>query len=287
MFEKILIGVDGLQGGRDAIALAVRLAAPEAELTLAHIEAAPVGAVTRLDRTRSEGLLRQEREVAGIEAQLMAGFAMTVGGGLHEMAEDLGADLLVVGSSHRGRLGRVVLGDDCVGALNGASCAIGVASRGYAGTGGRFRTIGVGHDYSAESRHALDVARALAERYGARLKVFHVVSLPEVTEEKPVPADWPAEIDTLTERNAGRLRELGDVEPVVSYGGPGEELASGSGEVDLMVVGSRGFGPVERVFHGSVSHYLVQHARSPVLVLPRPQDAVDELTPAGEVAATG
>ena len=44
-----------------------------------------------------------------------------------------------------------------------------------------------------------------------------------------------------------------------------------------MIVGSRGYGPVLRLVHGSTSNYLLRHARSPLLVLPRtggPQGAV-------------
>lgn len=299
MFRNVLIGVDGRQGGRDAMALATRLAASGATLTLAHVETAPVGVVTRMDRTRSDQLLSREREAAGLDAQSLNAenlvcFALTVGGGLHELAEDHGADLLVVGSTHRGLVGRLALGDDCAGALNGAPCAVAVATRGLAGTGtpvadpaARFRSVGVGLDFSPESQHALAVARDIARRHGARLKVIHVVSLPEVSDERPLPADWPREIDELIERSTERLTALGGVDTAVSYGGPGEELAQFSGGVDLTVVGSRGFGPLERLFHGSVSHYLVQHARSPVLVLPRRLEAKPQSAPAGTAIAVG
>src|SRR5579859_3719858 len=37
MFKDVLIGVDGRQGGRDAVALARELATPEARFTLAHV----------------------------------------------------------------------------------------------------------------------------------------------------------------------------------------------------------------------------------------------------------
>jgi len=39
MFRQIVVGVDGQEGGRDAIALAKSLLAPEGELTLAHVYA--------------------------------------------------------------------------------------------------------------------------------------------------------------------------------------------------------------------------------------------------------
>jgi hypothetical protein len=39
--------------------------------------------------------------------------------------------------------------------------------------------------------------------------------------------------------------------------------------VDLLIVGSRSYGPIGRLFHGSTSNYLQSHARSPLIVLPR------------------
>jgi len=37
MFVKVLVGVDGLQGGRDAVALARILVPADGEITLAHV----------------------------------------------------------------------------------------------------------------------------------------------------------------------------------------------------------------------------------------------------------
>jgi nucleotide-binding universal stress UspA family protein len=55
-------------------------------------------------------------------------------------------------------------------------------------------------------------------------------------------------------------------------GGPREELTKLADRVDLLIVGSRGYGPVGSVFHGSVSSYLERHAASALLVLPRDLD---------------
>ncbi len=55
----------------------------------------------------------------------------------------------------------------------------------------------------------------------------------------------------------------------MSYGAPGEQLARFTEEVDLLSVGSRGYGPLGRLLNGSSSSYLAGHARSPLLVLPR------------------
>ena len=37
MFDNVIVGIDGHQGGRDAVALARQLAAPGGRLTLAHV----------------------------------------------------------------------------------------------------------------------------------------------------------------------------------------------------------------------------------------------------------
>ena len=136
MFTSVLIGVDGRQGGRDAIALARQLAAPAATLTLGHV-CAPIlgrGAVEALPGQRAEArkLLARERGRAAVDARLAVRDPFPVGPGLHDLAERQEADLLVVGSTRHALVGRVLFGDDCRAALNGAPCAIAIAPRGYA-----------------------------------------------------------------------------------------------------------------------------------------------------------
>lgn len=53
------------------------------------------------------------------------------------------------------------------------------------------------------------------------------------------------------------------------YGIPGEELAAFGSGLDILVVGSRSYGPLGRLVHGSTSDYLQRHARCSLLVLPR------------------
>jgi len=47
------------------------------------------------------------------------------------------------------------------------------------------------------------------------------------------------------------------------------EVAAFGDEVDLLVVGSRSYGPVKRLMLGSTSNHLQRHARCSLLVLPR------------------
>jgi nucleotide-binding universal stress UspA family protein len=272
MFRNVLVGVDGRQGGRDAIALARQLAAPDARLTLAYIYGPFLGRgaaqVSELERARGYQLLDRERALAPA-AQLVVRGELPVGVGLHEVAEEATSDLLVVGSTRHALLGRVLMGDDCRAALDGAPCAVAVAPRGYAHAPRSLHRVGVGYDGSLESEHALAVARDLAALRGGEVRAYRVVSLQEVREEKPVPVDWPAAIDKLIERHADELAQLEGVHGVVTHGDPREELAQFGKGLDLLIVGSRGYGPLGRLFHGSVSRHLLAHATCPLLVLPR------------------
>ncbi len=275
MFNNVLVGVDGRAGGRDAMALAKRLAAPGATITLAHIYGTNfmIGRGSALEmpieRANFQDLLGREREHGMLDAELTVYGAHTAGRGLHQLAEERNADLLVVGSTRHALLGRVVMGDDCRAALNGAPCAIAIAPRGYLQVAHAVKRLGVGYDGSPESVNALNVARQLAAQHGAKIKAMWVVSLDDVQEEKPIPADWPQESGRLVDECSERLHRLDDVDGVAVYGGPREELARLGKELDLLIVGSRGYGPRGHVFHGSVSNYLVSHADCPLLVLPR------------------
>ena len=274
MFDNVIVGVDGYQGGRDAIALARQLAAPGAKLTLAHVYGAhTIGGLapgmSALELEAGEQTLSLALRDSELSAETELVYSASVGRGLHELADRLNADLLVVGSSRRALLGRVMVGDDARAALNGAPCAIAIASRAYAQAPRQLLRLGVGYDDSPESARALDAARALAERYGSAIQALWVVTLPRVQEETPIPADWDEGIKKLEQQYSTRLAELEGVEGRVTYGGPREELAQFGKNLDLLVLGSRGYGPLGRVVHGSVSGYLLGHASCSLLVVPR------------------
>jgi nucleotide-binding universal stress UspA family protein len=99
--------------------------------------------------------------------------------------------------------------------------------------------------------------------------VLWVVSVQDVLTERRVPADWPGAIEDLIDRHAELLAGSQDVHGRVTYGRPREELVTLGTDVDLLIVGSRDYGPIGRLVHGSVSRYLVRHAPCPLLVLPR------------------
>jgi nucleotide-binding universal stress UspA family protein len=297
MFRKVIVGADGKEGGLDAAALASLLCDEHGELTLAHVYPGDPHAwrgswppLEPAEETRIREQLEKARTDAGLEAEIVWRGSSSVGRGLHEQAEAIGADLLVIGSSRRGLLGRALIGDDTRAALNGAPCAVGVAPAGYSRQSVVLREIGLGYDGSPESEHALRVARQLAAETGGKLSAFEVVSLPSY-----IYIGGPAGVAAESVRSAvnvarERIKSLGDVEAHAAYGQPAEELALYSASLDVLVIGSRSYGPIGRLVHGSVAQQLCRSARCPLLILTRAARKADAAVAAGngrELAGAG
>jgi nucleotide-binding universal stress UspA family protein len=248
---------------------------PDGKLTLAHVDDEYAAIFERnlefgYDASGHEAttrLLEQECRDAG--AQLVRIAAASTGEGLHRLAEEHAADLIVVGSSSRGRLGRAMIGSDTRDSLNGASCAVAIAPLGYAALKRHLATIGVAYDGSPESKAALAAARDLAERSGAAIRACEVVSLPSYAYASVYAVGWAENITASVADAQVRLAHIDGVDGHAVYGITGEELATFSRDVDVLVVGSRGYGPARRLIHGSTSNFLLGHARCALLVLPR------------------
>ncbi len=276
MFENVLVGVDGRPSGRDAIALARRLLADGAKLTLVHVRSGqlhPLHAVTpglvAEEQEASERMLAEERRVAEADAELLSVVATSPGAGLHREAEAQGADLLVVGTCSRSLVGRAMIGDDTRGALNGAPCAVAIAARGYDEHPFPLAKIGVAYNGSPEAQAALAAARELAAPNRAEVIALEVVTIPSYAFTGLVPPAFGETVNTMLAEAKERMGKLDGVEGRAVYGLAGEELAAFGDEVDLLVVGSRSYGPIRRLVLGSTSDYLERHARCSLLVLPR------------------
>jgi nucleotide-binding universal stress UspA family protein len=225
------------------------------------------------EQERSQTLLEEERTRAEVRADLLRVAASSPGSGLHKVAEEQGADLLVIGSCRHSALGRVMLGDDTRAALNGSPCAVAVAALGYAEHSGPIAKVGVGYNATPESESALATGRALAAAAGGSVHVLEVVSIPTYAFTSLVPPGGGDTIDLLLQEAEARVNRLSGVDGRVVYGLIGEELATFSAGVDILVVGSRGYGPVRRLVLGSTTDYLERHARCSLLALPRADGA--------------
>ena len=283
-FGRILVGVDLRAGGADALALAKLLSnGDDDELVAAYIY--PFDRSVSIDRAEEleadlhdeiSAQVSAELRAAGVRARPVIVADSHPARALHALARQLGAGLVVLGSAHRDGAARLLLGDTAAGLVPGAPCAVAVAPQGYAAAAPRLATIGVGYDGSREARAALDLARGLAGRTGAELRVCAVAPRAPGPWPTSDTAVWPEPgLDASAGRAARQMAgeaalEAGahaTIEPLV--GNAGTELARCSRDLDLLVLGSRSRGPVRRLLLGSTSSTLVRRAACPVLVLPR------------------
>lgn len=274
MFANVLVGVDGSSSGRDAVALARRLAFGEAALTLAHVRddgprdpRASLGADDALES--SLRVLARERSAAGPNVTTAALAAPSPGRGLHVQAEEQGSDLIVVGSCGDAPLGRTMIGDGMRSALNGAPCPVAIACGGYSRREGPLRSVGVAYNRTRESAAALSLAREIAEPTRASVRALEVVPVAGAGHRAFVPAAADEGIDMVLREAGEHMDHLDGVDGRVAYGLVGEELAAFGTEVDILLVGSRGYGPTRRVVLGSTSDYLERRAGCSLLVLAR------------------
>jgi nucleotide-binding universal stress UspA family protein len=237
--STLILGADGSDGARDAAALAGVLA------PLFGAEVAPVNASGHGSPARQ----------------------------LHEEASARHAEIVVLGSSHRGEPGHTAPGKVLRRLLHGSPSPIAVAPRGYADEEiGPPRVIGVAFDNSPESHRALDFAARLATAASAALRVITVYPGAAHAEEPP-PAGVVTQRALMQEalhNTVGSLPSELRAEPRFLFGAVADVLAEQSElGVDLMVMGSRAYGPVLSFWLGSVSEDLIRISPRPLVITPR------------------
>jgi nucleotide-binding universal stress UspA family protein len=287
--SSILVGYDGSPHAADALALArVMSAATGDQIVLGRIVVWEPLALTAVPRAQLRaGLKEQERlvrdelnEVAGrTGAAVEVAPGTSTAKGLYQLADKLDPSLVVVGSSHRGRLGQVLAGNVALRLLNGLDRPLAVAPAGYGEHDAQLRMIGVGFDGSPESHAALEEAGRLAQGSDADVKVIGVAPPHGDLTPNPWAFAWGAGAvrDDLDERLRGRLESAARGLPhgirhsaQLHTGAPAVVLLDAAHSLDLLILGSRGYGPARRLLLGSVSGPVVRGAHCPVLVVPRP-----------------
>jgi nucleotide-binding universal stress UspA family protein len=292
MFAKVIVGYDGSEQGRDALSLGEALTARDGELIVCcvnHYQALSA----RIDPTepRIDQATAQEF-VAEATALLKRGLTVTpmflAGAGapetLQRTAKEQHADLLVLGSSHRGAVGRVLIGSVTEQALHGAPCAVAVAPVGFhtRATPARLRRIAVGCDVREPTPGALAAGIELCEETGAALLLAAVADDAAIAD--PTRATMPyaevleARIHAAEQAVAAALNSVPkgvSATGEVRDGEAAEQLLEVTESVDLLVLGSHGRGLIGRLIMGSTSDAIVRSAACPVLVVPPAANAED------------
>lgn len=271
--RRLVVGCDGGEGARDAAALAGLLVPEGAEVLL--VDVVPRGAFGRRlgDHGAADFAAARAAIAAGaggpvaIETRTVR--AESPAEVLADIARDERRDLIVVGSPHRGLLGRALLGSVAKSLLHRSPVPVAVAPRGFDGEGAAAGRLAVGFDGSAEAKGALEWAEGVAAARGAELDVFTVatppVSVPGALGHRPACVADPFDpVEEAAERAGGEV----EIHAHLSVGHAAPNLTAAASTADLLVVGTQTHGGLEEALIGSVTDELVTSPRCPVVAVP-------------------
>lgn len=238
-----------------------------------------------VDQEEPETVLSEaSREVEGVGGEVTQTHSRDlstgrIDGEIVAAAEDLGADLIVVGSRGRGALKRALIGSVSDSVVRHAHCSVLVVRDGQ-DQSPLPETVLVAVDGSEESREAADKAMEVASVVGAGLHlVYGVPTIPSsvypgstvVEGTETVSEHLRDQARAVLTREEERLGSRGgDVADTHLVMGKADERIIGTAEdldAGLLVIGSRGLGGVRRSLLGSVSASVVRHAYCPVMVV--------------------
>lgn len=240
MSRVIAAAYHGTDEAEDGLALARALAAiTDDDLELVRIELEPVdrgspGVTTVVDRSVAHAL----RALSG--------------------RRDVGT--VVLGSTHHGPLGRLLLGMGAEYVVPHAGCPVAIAPPGHRDAAAGFDppVVGVAYDGTRAARSALAYGAALARAGGLTLRIVTVAG-----RRVPGPGSLEAVRAATETANPGLTVEL-----TLLRGRAARALVDASADVGLLVAGAHDHRAVRRVLLGTVATALVRGARCPLVVVP-------------------
>jgi nucleotide-binding universal stress UspA family protein len=282
----VVVGVDGSESSTRALHWAVQQAAAEHRaLTLVHTGQSltpafndgvyvDVHAARKALEADGRGILAEARQAVEWKEPDLEVHEVFELADPREVLLHLGehAAMVVVGSRGRGRVKSLVLGSVSVAVVRHASCPVVVVrpwNQGLVRNG-----VAVGVDALEPSQPVLEFAYRQASLHHLPLTIVHCVrdlaGSRGATIATPDATDVQNEQVALAESRAGMAEKYPDVH-VTSHVGRGwaEDVLVGLGErMDLIVTGTHHASLARRVFDGSVSIEVVEHASCPVAVVP-------------------
>lgn len=297
----ILVGSEGSGRSTDALVLGARLAdalggtlavAAVLEHDLDAID--PDAELTALQR-RFELTLEHAGQVLGATPfEAIQRIGAPPAHALAVLAREQDADVIVIGSTHRGRFGRVYPGSVGEHLIRETDRPVAVAPAGYAERAPEAITrIGVGFDGREPAGAAFELSRSLARLAHAKLDLIGGVNFEmPITEEIARPFDSR---QVHRERLVGMLDHArgiasadgARVEASVCDGDPAEILVEWSEELDLLLVGTRARRRLTSAVLGSVSDRVIRTASCPVIVVPGGRVGLADFNRPGDLATSG
>jgi nucleotide-binding universal stress UspA family protein len=284
----VVVGFDGSEIARATLSVAARRLGSDDRLVVAHAVAVPITMLEApyydraLEQSRTHGQRVLEHANGALPSGAHADLRLVEGPPartLVELAQEVGADEIAVGSRGFGSFRAAALGSTSHALLHESDRPVLVVTRraverelrlaATPGEAAKPPTLVVGYDGSDNARAALDYARRRVGDAGGRVVAVCA---------SYAPADWlgapyyQLALDEYQERAREVIRSLEDrpdVETDVVLAPPIEALThvAQARDASEIVVGARGLGRF-RAALGSVSHGLLHEADRPVVIVP-------------------
>lgn len=231
------------------------------------------GAETRLHD------LVPDTQGANIETTVVLRSSYDVGDAIIEYVDEESVDFVVMGTHGRKGLDRLMLGNIADTVLRQASCPVMTVREEVADSD----RVDVGRilapvDFSETSRKALSLADDVAQAYQAELHLLFVAEKRFVPtfSDTGLPGVSVVEMDpSIVENAEAGLRQLGEslgrpddqTRYHVRNGRATEEIidCADASKMDLVVMGTRGLGGVDRILLGSTTETVARRAPCPVV----------------------
>lgn len=287
MFSKILVATD-LSATSDKVirALGGLKALGTREALLVHcFGIRDVGCLAdRLMELAAPPFENQKKTLEGLGFQAEA--RMVLGpphSEINRLAAENRCDVIVVGAQGQAMAGELMLGGVASAVVHSATKPVLVLRMKLKDAAGAsvcedapchpLEHVLFATDFSDNADHAFSYVAKIAECGVKRVTLLHVQDFARIERHLKGRLEEFNRIDTeRLERLKAELTKRGalDVDIEIPYGSPKQEVIARTrkGDISLVVMGSQGRGYVGEVFLGSVSHAVVRHSATSVLLIP-------------------
>lgn len=203
--------------------------------------------------------------------------------GLIELAAELRASMVVVGSSSSGLLGCIALGSVTGRLVHTAAVPVAIAPRGYPAQPHGLARISASYGAAADVNGLISVTAELAKKWSLPLRIVSFTVRPSSPFGGRPNTDAEAlVVDKWARRTRDEIsRQLEHARTAVAA--PEVEVSIGSGTDwretvesvgwepgDILALGSGAAGALAHVFLGSAASKILRHSPVPVMIMPRP-----------------
>jgi nucleotide-binding universal stress UspA family protein len=199
-----------------------------------------------------------------------------------ELAGQHGADVVVVGSSSSGLLGRIALGSVTERLVHTSKVPVALAPRGYPASPVPLQRLTVAYGGAADAVGLIATSAELAKQWKVQLRIASFTVPPltmfggsiERSAEELVVQQWMNRTVEAAAKQLGEARAkapITDVDVVIGTGADWraavDDIAWETG--DVLLLGSGAAGPMAQVFLGTAASKILRHAPVPVMIVPK------------------